>query len=679
MKLRFALIAAPLLALAAGLVEAPAWADACMTDPTQCLCTLHPDDCIAAVQASGAVVNDIFKDANGLTGLELPVFGQIINNWPMCGDTIDYDSCAGVSNASANPPYNCPGNYTCGAADGTVTSAATFLNALDHRWWQPCRLMDPSLSPTGMNGAMCPTFGVNNCITDQVGGNYFPWEGLVFDLGGPSNQVAIFAENDHGPQPCESLEYTVFLTNNPYATDEVIDPMTTGVDPTKWNRAVLSKIFTWGWFNTRAPDPTDFGASCGDTAQYSVEDDSFTQVFTLPCGINFRYASIVAGNDGLDFPACAYDSQEAELDAVAGLTESGAGVCPDNDHDGYVDCNCPGAPPPPDCDCNDSDPNVHPGAPEACDATVDDNCDGVIGTPCPASTVCYESVCDATCTPQETASCGPGTSCTSTPKGELCVPDDCGCAPGMVCVNNQCVDACQGVVCPGSLACVTGSCIDLCAQIQCPAGQSCSAGVCSSPCNCFAGNLGCPTAGTACDSGGTDQCVPAACVGVSCAAGQVCDATSGTCVSFCNSAVMCPSGQKCVDPGGCVPLCTGVTCTGFLTCDPTTGMCVDMTCQNVTCFAPEVCYDGMCVVPDGGAAGGAGGASSSSSSSSSSGSTGTHAGGAGGGGAGGASPGSKGKCSCRLVGDEDEGPAPYAIALIGLAVASAGRRRGRAA
>ena len=52
----------------------------------------------------------------------------------------------------------------------------------------------------------------------RQGGNYHPWTGLVFDLGGPSNKVAIFAENDHGPQPCESLEYTVFLTDNPYAT-----------------------------------------------------------------------------------------------------------------------------------------------------------------------------------------------------------------------------------------------------------------------------------------------------------------------------------------------------------------------------------------------------------------------------------------------------------------------------
>jgi hypothetical protein len=440
----------------------------------------------------------------------------------------------------------------------------------------------------------------------------------------------------------------------------------------KWNRAVLSKIFTWGWFNTRQPDPTNFGASCGDTAQYAVEDDSFTQVFSLPCGINFRYASIVAGNDGLDFPECTYHSSEAELDAVAGLTESGAGVCPDNDHDGYVDCNCMGAPMP--CDCNDNDPTVHPGAPEACDATVDYNCDGMIGTPCPANTVCYKSVCDAVCMGTETTSCVPGTTCTDTPSGKLCVPVDCGCAPGMVCVNNQCVDACQGVVCPGSLVCQDGACVDPCAHLTCPQGQTCANGVCSPPCNCFAGNTGCPAMGTVCDTDNTNMCVPAMCMGVSCPMGETCDGNTGMCVSFCNKGVMCPQGQKCVDPDGCVPLCQGVTCPGVTTCDPTTGMCVDMTCVGVTCFAPEVCVDGQCVTPDGGASGGAGGSGTSTSSSS-----GGHTGGAGGGGAGGGNPGAKGKCGCRLVGEPDEAPLPAAcaIALIGLAAARRRRAAGR--
>src|SRR5262249_16092626 len=194
-------------------------------------------------------------------------------------------------------------------------------------WCRPSRLNSPGL--TTQAALPCPADWT--CITDQRGGNYCPGEGLVFDLGGPSNQVAIFAVNDHGPQPCESLEYTVYLTDNPFAQDRVQDPKTTGVDPSKWNRAVLTRIFTWGWENVRTPDRVNH-LQCGDTTLYSVEDDSFAQVFALPCGINFRYAAVVAGNDGLVFPPCAFDSSEAELDAVAGLTESGSGVCPDADN-----------------------------------------------------------------------------------------------------------------------------------------------------------------------------------------------------------------------------------------------------------------------------------------------------------------------------------------------------------
>jgi hypothetical protein len=46
-------------------------------------------------------------------------------------------------------------------------------------------------------------------------------------------------------------------------------------------------------------------------------------VFSAAGGTGLRYASIVAGNDGLDFPECGYDRVVVEVDAVAGLYESG--------------------------------------------------------------------------------------------------------------------------------------------------------------------------------------------------------------------------------------------------------------------------------------------------------------------------------------------------------------------
>ena len=659
MNLRSALAAATALAGVLLTAVSPALANG--------PCAQTPDTvkaCVDAIQNSGVVVNDVFKDANGHTGDQLPVYGKLYNQWAGCSPYEVNPGCAGTSTA----PYTCPGAYSCASPGGAFTTASTFVNALDHLWWQPCRLADPTLVNQG--GTMCPANWA--CIADQVGGNYYPWEGLVFDLGGPSNKVVIFAQNDHGPQPCESLEYTVFLTDNPKAnqlTDVILDPKTTGVDPMKWNRAVLSKIYTWGWFNGRAPDPVGH-ASCGDTANYAVEDDAFSQVFSLPCGVTFRYASIVAGNDGLDFPACGYDSSEAELDAVAGLTESGAGVCPDKDGDHYVDCACPTAPP--ICDCNDSDPKIHPGAPEACDSP-DLNCDGIPGS-CPAGLLCYLSNCQTPCSGGENPFCPPGTKCQPAANDHICVPVDCNCSAGQVCINNVCMDACAKVSCPGKQICQDGHCFDPCANIVCPAGQLCEGGTCVFPCGCFAGDVGC-VGGTTCDNGmgGSNTCVQPTCKGVECPAGQTCEASTGTCVDFCSSGVQCPAGQHCVAPDGCVPVCKGVMCPDKSTCDPVSGKCVDMSCVGVTCFAPQTCVGGACVTADGGTDGGdtdGGGGTGGASS-------GTHGSASGGaGGAGGNGVGAKGKCGCRVVGDPDEAPLSGAgvMALVGLAAAAARRR-----
>ncbi len=64
-----------------------------------------------------------------------------------------------------------------------------------------------------------------------------------------------------------------------------------------------------------------------------------------------------------------------------GIDES----CSNMDTPCVVDDDCDGYPAPPQGnDCDDHDPNVHPGAPESCSATKDLNCDGVIGgcVPC---------------------------------------------------------------------------------------------------------------------------------------------------------------------------------------------------------------------------------------------------------------------------------------------------------
>jgi hypothetical protein len=56
--------------------------------------------------------------------------------------------------------------------------------------------------------------------------------------------------------------------------------------------------------------------------------------------------------------------------------------CADLDGDGYLPCDCaPEGTPAGTLDCNDADPEVHPGAEEICDDGVDQDCDlGCSGT-----------------------------------------------------------------------------------------------------------------------------------------------------------------------------------------------------------------------------------------------------------------------------------------------------------
>ena len=169
----------------------------------------------------------------------------------------------------------------------------------------------------------------------QEEGDHFDGSGTIWDLGGPSNQVAVFPIIDHGPLPQEAIEYTVYLSNNPDAT-------TTGTDGnTSWVFASLDKVYLEGWIR-------------GWIA------DGFTTVWRLPGGQTFRYAMVIAGG-----PGGLWADGEDEIDTVMGLTFGGQQVCPgsgDRDGDGVCDDvdNCPDTPNPLQ---EDSD---HDGVGDAC-------------------------------------------------------------------------------------------------------------------------------------------------------------------------------------------------------------------------------------------------------------------------------------------------------------------------
>ncbi len=65
------------------------------------------------------------------------------------------------------------------------------------------------------------------------------------------------------------------------------------------------------------------------------------------------------------------------------LDEAPECVGPDLDRDGVDGCDAPGAPPRPNCDCNDCDSGVKPGVVDRCGDGIDQDCDGV-DPPCPA-------------------------------------------------------------------------------------------------------------------------------------------------------------------------------------------------------------------------------------------------------------------------------------------------------
>jgi hypothetical protein len=118
-----------------------------------------------------------------------------------------------------------------------------------------------------------------------------PSQGIVWDLGGQANQLAVFVFVDHGPVPEEVLENTAWLSNNPNANDA------------GWTQASLVHVYGGGW----SGDPNIA--------------DGFVAVYQLPSQATFRYASVTWGG-----PGAIQRDGDNEIDAVGGLTFGGTGV-----------------------------------------------------------------------------------------------------------------------------------------------------------------------------------------------------------------------------------------------------------------------------------------------------------------------------------------------------------------
>lgn len=155
-----------------------------------------------------------------------------------------------------------------GAYNGAGSAAAN-ANALDFAWVQDV--------------------GNQGTFNGAVGGS--PSGGIIWNLGGQANQVAVFVFVDHGPVPGEVLENTAWLSNDPNAADA------------GWTQASLVHVYGGGW----SPDPNIA--------------DGFVAVYQLPSAATFQFVSVSWGGPG----AIVRDGDN-EIDAVGGLTVSGGGV-----------------------------------------------------------------------------------------------------------------------------------------------------------------------------------------------------------------------------------------------------------------------------------------------------------------------------------------------------------------
>lgn len=555
-------------ALALALVLAPprgAEAQATCVDTTGDMCL----NVIRDARVDG-VVEDIFQTSDGRYGPEL-TFASLVGGVNGCiGQTYDPTILTG---------YTCCNPTTAGCTPPGGLDPSFQANDLDWYWTQVLRTND---------------LGVP--VADGASGFYVPWRGRIYDLGGEANRVVLFPITDHAPLPCEAFEYTVWLSNNPGATE--IAPVD-APNPAQWNPARMIRVFTEGWTRnataTGAGDAgrADLGTFLRDSTGGDAVADALVTVWALPCGITFRYVAIQAGNDGNPGPECVFHSGDDELDTIAGLNEDDTGICVDADGDGHRDAACGGG------DCDDTDPTVHPGAFEPCNTTRDLDCLPMAA--CPEGTLCDDGT--GLCVPQcFEGGCADGFDCVS----NVCVDMACSdrtepCPTGTLCRGGTCVEPCTDVVCPTGESCIDGACVDPCGGVVCPANQVCVASdpdaltVCGPSCNCdeLAAPL-CP-ATEACDeresSPTAGECVEPGCETAVCGASEIC--AGGSCIDGC-AGVTCPLGQVCMD-GSCVAdLCSRIICPTGLVCRG--GECFEA-CTGVSCEAGQICRDGACV-PD---------------------------------------------------------------------------------
>lgn len=226
--------------------------------------------------------------------------------------------------------------------------------------------------------------------------------------------------------------------------------------------------------------------------------------------------------------------------------------CPDSDSDGYTASSCGGN------DCNDGNPQIHPGAAETCN-NVDDNCNSQIDESLTQQQSCGAGACLRTITQTCSAgqflpACAPGL-----PGTETCnnIDDNCN------------VQTDEGIT--SQQTCGVGAC-------QVTITQSCNAGAFTPACT-----PGTPAPAEICSNSIDDNCNGQLNEGCSCTDGQTqaCGSTIGACEAGTQT---CASGAW----GSCIGAITAVT--------EVCGNSIDDNCNSQI---DEGCLTGTPTVPGG--------------------------------------------------------------------------------